>query len=102
MQIVVFETFEEQAHGLQHKPYIEDNTLWVFPYVSNGSVFHSRNVPEPFDLAFLDIELRIIGIWTITPPHEIIRVPRNTAMALESKGNRMVAWGFVPGRIARF
>lgn len=87
--------------GLQYKPFIEDETLWVFKQIGEGDYFHSENVPEPFDIAFIGFERQVIFVGRMTPPKDIVEVPKGTAMALESRAGNMARWGILPGaRIA--
>lgn len=98
MQIMVFKTPGERAMGLQHRPFIENDFLFVFPGIEAGDWFHSRNVPEPFDIAFADRDGKIIETWRITPPDGIIECPSGTAMVYEAKAGNMAKWGILPGR----
>lgn len=98
MQIVFLETPEARARGLQHRPFVEDGILFVFPNVRPGSFFHSQNVPEPFDIAFLSAELEVLAMWYVRPPMGLVQAPGRTAWAVEAKGGRLPAWGFWPGR----
>jgi uncharacterized membrane protein (UPF0127 family) len=102
MQIVLFDTPELMAHGLQHRRPIEDETIFVFPLVSPGNVFHSRNVLEPFDLAFISEERVVLAMRTIQPQVEVFEAPPKSHMAIESKGGRLARWGYVPGLTVNF
>lgn len=83
--------------GLQHRRYIEHDFLFVFPDVQEGDWFHSRNVPEPFDIAFADEEDVVIDVQRITPPKEVIECPPGTAVVYEAKAGNMARWGILPG-----
>jgi uncharacterized membrane protein (UPF0127 family) len=98
MRTLVFRTPGEKAMGLQHRPYIENDFLFVFPNVEEGDWFHSQNVPEPFDIAFADKRGLILELWRITPPEEVVECPPGTAVAYEAKAGNMARWGIVPGR----
>jgi len=102
MKVVIFNTPEEQAIGLQYRRYIEPNTLFVFPSLQAGSVFHSRNVPERFDLAFLAPDRTVLWKGLVTPTLEIAPAPEGTAMALEAKEGWLSAWGIEVGQRANF
>ena len=97
MKIVVFNSARGRAQGLQHRPYIDGGTLFVFPEVTPGGFFHSRNVPEPFDIAFVSAELEVLSLWKVTPPNEIADAPPGAAIALEAKSGRLKEWGIRPG-----
>lgn len=97
MDVRVFETVDEQAEGLQHLDSIDPNTLYVFPAVSEGVEFHSMNVPEPFDIAFLTDDYFVLALVRMIPEGDRIRSPRGTGMAVEAKAGRLMRWGFVPG-----
>lgn len=84
--------------GLQHRPYIENDFLFVFPGIEGGDWFHSRNVPEPFDIAFADSDGIVLGAWRIMPPEGVIECPPKTAVAYEAKAGNMAKWGILPGR----
>lgn len=102
MKVVIFDTVEKQVQGLQHKTYVERNTLFIFPLIEQGVLFHSQNVPEDFDIAFLDKDFNILQQETLKPPTATTRAPAGTFMAMESRGGAMKAWGFVPGKKAVF
>jgi uncharacterized membrane protein (UPF0127 family) len=97
MQVVVFETPQEQAQGLQDLPAIDPDTLYVFPNIKPGTVFHSRNVPEPFDLAFLSFDNRVLDQRTIQPTREVAVAPQGTWTAIEAKAGLFQRWKFLPG-----
>lgn len=97
MQVVVYQTSEERAQGLQHKPFIESDTLFVFPDIHPGAVFHSRNVPEPFDLAFLSFDNRVLEKHRLVPTDAIAVAPQGTWTAIEAKAGSFDRWKFLPG-----
>lgn len=84
--------------GLQHLPWIPDQTIYVFPDVYEGDVFHSRNVAEPFDIAFLSEEHIVLDVQTIQPEREVITAPKGSDMAIETKAGRCAVWGILPGK----
>lgn len=102
MRVVIFNSQDEQAIGLQYRRYIEPDTLFVFPFIQAGSVFHSRNVPEPFDLAFLAHDRTVLWKGVIVPTDEVAPAPHGTAMALEAKRGWLSAFGVEVGRRAVF
>lgn len=97
MRTIIFSTPEEQANGLQYRPVIEPDTLFVFPYIRGGSTFHSRNVRAPFDIAFVNHEMMILDQATMIPERAIRISPPGTYMALEAAAGQMAEWGFAPG-----
>lgn len=97
MNVVIFTTPIEKIKGLQYRPLIERDTLFVFPDVVPGTWFHSRNVREAFDIAFLDSKRVVLLCRTMMPPYDVIEAPAETALAVESKGGQMLYWGFIPG-----
>jgi len=94
MRIVVWSTPEEQAQGLQGRPRVEPDTLFVFPGVAPGGVFHSRNVLEPFDIGFLRRDYSLIGFRTMVPEADVVVLPPETACVVEAKAGTL-------GRLAR-
>jgi uncharacterized membrane protein (UPF0127 family) len=98
VRIVVFDTMEEASVGLQFRASIDPGVLFAFPEVWPGTRFHSLNVPEPFDLAFVATDGTVLGLATLTPPTEIAEAPAGTARAYEAKAGWLRHWGFVPGR----
>lgn len=102
MQVHIFRTLEDQAVGLQHRSPIEADTLFVFPLVYPGLMFHSRNVKEPFDLAFLSCDFVVLRRSTIRPEEGTDVAPEGTFMAVESKAGKLSEWGFEPGRRVSF
>lgn len=85
MRFLVFRTPEEQALGLQFRPVIEDDTIFIFPGVRPGAVFHSRNVREPFDIAFLSVDYRVLASETVEPQLGTAVAPAGTARVIESR-----------------
>ena len=102
MRVVIFNSPDEQAIGLQYRRYIEPDTLFVFPFLRSGSVFHSRNVPERFDLAFLAPDRTVLWKGVVTPTYEVAPAPQGTTMALETKEGWLSAYGIEVGRKAVF
>jgi uncharacterized membrane protein (UPF0127 family) len=97
MRVVVFETPEEKAIGLQYRYPIEPNVLFVFPNTSPGAVFHSRNVREPFDLAFLSYDNTVLYAATIQPEEGIAVAPAGTWTAVEARAGWLGQWRFIQG-----
>jgi uncharacterized membrane protein (UPF0127 family) len=97
VRIITLRSPREKAIGLQFKPIIEDETLWVFRDVGAGDYFHSNNVPEPFDIAFVGRQREVILVALMVPPEDRIEVPEGAVMALESKAGNMARWGILPG-----
>jgi uncharacterized membrane protein (UPF0127 family) len=85
MKIKVLRTPEERDIGLQHLPRIPDDTIYVFvgPFIAGQ--FHSRNVPEPFDLVFLSSKLDLISKHRLVPPNDVVPVNFDATYALEAK-----------------
>ena len=98
MNIIVFETVEDQARGLQFMFPIDPDTLYVFPSVREGTEFHSVNVKEPFDIAFLTEDYFTLLAVRMTPEADRIRAPKGTALAVEARAGNLMKWGFRPGR----
>jgi len=97
MNVLILETLDEQAEGLQHLERIDSNVLYVFPSIPEGTEFHSMNVAEPFDIAFLTDWYFVLSVIRMTPTEDRIRAPRGTAFAIEAKAGSLARWGFVPG-----
>lgn len=102
MEVILLESGSEQARGLQDVTPIPDDTLFFFPNVMPGSVFHSRNVREPFDLAFVTAELHILEVWRVTPPDQVVKVPAGARAAVEAKAGVLPRWHFMPGKTLSF
>lgn len=84
MNIKVLRSQEEKKQGLQHLAEIPADTVYVF-VAPLGGLFHSRNVPEPFDIMFLSPSLSVLGRSLVTPPDGVAFVPLGSAYALEAK-----------------
>jgi len=97
VRVIFFETPEEQAAGLQYRPTIEPDTIFVFPLIKSGAVFHSRNVREPFDLAFLSYDNTVLYLDTITPEAGIAVAPQGTWTAVEARAGWLPRLGFHEG-----
>jgi uncharacterized membrane protein (UPF0127 family) len=97
MKVVVFETAEERAEGLQHRPYVEPDTLFVFPDIKPGAIFHSRNVREPFDLAFLSFDNTVLFKAMIFPEDQIAVAPEGTWTAIEARAGWLDYWKCIQG-----
>ena len=96
MRYAILDTFEKQERGLQHLTRIDPDLVLVFPYVEPGWVFHSRNVPEPFDLAFVSRDRRVLLLETVHPPTGTLRAPAGSWMALESAAGSLSGLGLGP------
>lgn len=87
----------EKMQGLQHLPFVPDQTIYVFPEVYEGDQFHSRNVAEPFDIAFIDPADRVIELRRMYPPDDLVTAPEGSVKAIETKAGRCAIWGILPG-----
>jgi len=87
----------EKMQGLQHLPWVPDQTIYVFPEVYEGDQFHSRNVAEPFDIAFIDANDRVIDLRRMYPPDDLVQAPEGSVTAIETKAGRCAIWGILPG-----
>lgn len=87
----------EKMQGLQHLPWVPDQTIYVFPDVYEGDAFHSRNVAEPFDIAFIDAADRVIDLRRMYPPDDLVVAPEGSVKAIETKAGRCAIWGILPG-----
>lgn len=85
MKIKVLRTRDEMDVGLQHLPRLPDDTVFVFvgPFIAGQ--FHSRNVPEPFELVFLSSRMDVISRHLLTPPTAVVPVHFDAMYALEAK-----------------
>jgi uncharacterized membrane protein (UPF0127 family) len=99
---MIFRTLEDQATGLQHRGRIEPDVLFVFPYIKAGDGFHSRNVPEPFDIAYVSEDMHVLRAVRVTPPYETDVAPQGTFMAIEAKAGNLEKWGFLDGKRVSF
>jgi uncharacterized membrane protein (UPF0127 family) len=102
MRTLIWQSFEEQARGLQHRPKIEHDMLFVFPYIVAHDTFHSRNVVAQFDIAYLAEDMTVLGSRTMTPPHDLDQAPKGTYMAVEAAAGNLRRWGFEVGRRVSF
>lgn len=102
MKVIIYDTWERQAQGLQNRRPIEDETIFVFPLVEEGMLFHSQNVTEPFDIVFIARDRTVLTHHTITPELETVLAPPGSFMAIESKAGYLSRIGFLPGRKANF
>lgn len=87
----------EKMQGLQHLPFVPDQTIYVFPEVYEGDQFHSRNVAEPFDIAFIDANDIVIDLRKMYPPDDLVTAPVGSVKAVETKAGRCAIWGILPG-----
>lgn len=85
IDIVLFKGPREQAKGLIGMSPIPDKTFFVFPGVRAGTLFHSQGVLEPFDIAFLDREGRILKMKRVIPSGGTAVAPHGTNRAVEAK-----------------
>jgi uncharacterized membrane protein (UPF0127 family) len=85
MKIKVLRTREERNLGLQHLPRLPDDTIYVFVGPFLAGQFHSRNVPEPFDLVFLSAHLDVMSRHRLEPPHHVVPVHYDAMYAVEAK-----------------
>jgi len=97
VKVVVFQTPDEKAQGLQNKPFIEPDTLFIFPDIHSGAVFHSRNVREPFDLAFLSYDNTVLYKARVHPQDEVAVAPQGTWTAVEARAGWLDHWRFFQG-----
>jgi uncharacterized membrane protein (UPF0127 family) len=89
MDKVFFRTPEEQRIGLIGMKPIPSNTLFYFPGISEGAVFHSTGVSENFDLAFCDASGKCLSVLTMTPPFMTAVAPSGTSIGIESEAGML-------------
>jgi uncharacterized membrane protein (UPF0127 family) len=99
VNVHVFETPDEQAEGLQHLDRIDPGMLYVFPSAPEGVEFHSMNVPEPFDIAFMNDDYRVLALIRMIPMADRIKAPAGSTMAVEARAGNLSRWGFLPGNV---
>lgn len=90
LNLIVFRTAREWTTGLIGMKPILGNTVFVFPHVAPGTVFHSRGVLEPFDLAFVDGRRRVLSARRMTPERDVMIAPARTVEAWESKAGVLI------------
>jgi uncharacterized membrane protein (UPF0127 family) len=97
MKLVVFETPAEQTRGLQFRDPIDPHTLFLFTKISAGRVFHTENVFQPIDIAFVGADTKVIQVSTLPPDHPGIPAPSGTAAAIEAVSGLMEKAGIKVG-----
>lgn len=83
--VVVLKGDREKSIGLIGMSPIPPDTFFVFEDVRPGTLFHSRGVLEPFDIAFLDNHGTPLVITEVVPPDGLIAAPLGTHKVVESK-----------------
>lgn len=97
MKLVVFSTISDQARGLQYIDHIDPDTIFLFTAIREGRPFHTRNVQQPIDIAFVGKDTKVISVVTADPGRDGIKAPAGTAAALESVAGLMAKIGIVEG-----
>jgi uncharacterized membrane protein (UPF0127 family) len=97
VKLVTFDTLPEQSRGLQFRDPIDPGTLFLFPGIRQGRVFHTENVFQSIDIAFIGPDTKVIQISTLPPDHPGIPAPSGTAAALEAVAGLMERAGIVVG-----
>lgn len=97
--VITFDTVQKRAKGLQHMFPIPPATLFVFPDMRAGMQFHSQNVREPFDIAFLSARGEVLDVVTVVPPRAIRTAPPGTFVVVEAAEGELLRLGFEQGRI---
>lgn len=83
-KVTIWRTIAEKQKGLQGVK-IPNDRLFIFTEVEPGTLFHSRRVLEPFDIAFVDNSGLVLKQATLMPPNDTIVAPLETAYAIETK-----------------
>lgn len=99
LTIHYMDTPGKKAQGLQHMKPIPDKTIWSFLDIREGQIFHSQNVHEPFEIAFLDRNGKVLTLSTVVPQAAVIAAPRGAAIAVEAKDGELSRIGFVVGTL---
>jgi len=97
MKLLIMQTPQEKMMGLQYLPWVPDQTIYVFPDVFEGDQFHSRNVAEPFDIAFISGDHKVLDLRRMYPPDDLVTAPQGSVKAIETKAGRCAIWGILPG-----
>ena len=85
MKTVVFDTPGQRELGLQFMPAIPEDTVFIFTITYPGAVFHSQNVPEPFEVVFMSSQEKVLLRKILTPPGDTIVAPHGTTHTYEAR-----------------
>lgn len=83
-KVIVCDTAEKQLRGVMGNKEFPKDTLYVFPNVRAGSVFHMATVPFSLDIAFLDEDDKLLGVVTMPAEYGKAKAPPKTAKAIEA------------------
>lgn len=83
-KIVICDTPEKQLRGVMGNKEFPKDTLYVFPNVHSGSMFHMSTVPFSLDIAFIDESGAILDVITMEAQYGKAKAPPRTAKAVEA------------------
>lgn len=78
-------TSEQKIKGVLGRESLEDDEVFVFYGITHGDGFHMQGVKFPIDIAFLDVEMRVLKVATLLPTVGRISSPIGTRFAVEAK-----------------
>jgi len=98
VSLIWWKTTSEKAKGLQEMEPIPERTLFIFTDIRPGTLFHSRNVRETFDIAFVSKLGRVLSLETVFPEEGTSTAPDRTAYAIEAKAGEMESMNITSGK----
>lgn len=93
MNIITLATQDQKTQGIIGIPTLPSKTLWVFPDMFPGAVFHSKGVLEGFEIYFLDALGNFIAAGWVEPPDALAKAPPGTKTVVEAKGGTFLSVG---------
>ena len=83
-KIVICDTLEKQLRGVMGNKEFPKDTIYIFPNVHSGNMFHMETVPFPLDIAFLDKDNKILEVVTMVAQYGKSKAPPKTVKAVEA------------------
>jgi len=83
-KMVICDTLEKQLRGVMGNKEFPKDTLYLFPNVVAGSLFHMATVPFSLDIAFLDEDNTLLDVVTMPAEYGKAKAPVRTAKAVEA------------------
>ena len=82
-KLVVCDTIEKQSKGVMGHRVFPKDTVYLFPEIDQGAMFHMATVPFALDIAFLDQNDKVLMVTTMPAEYGVAKAPKGTVKALE-------------------
>jgi uncharacterized membrane protein (UPF0127 family) len=84
MKINTLSSISDKARGVIGRESLDEDEIFVFTGIDEGTSFHMQGVTFPISIAFLDQEFGILDITNMEPDTGKAKAPKKACYAVEA------------------